>query len=225
MGCAPWTSATLTAARNIGWGFTPLWDDLQAPTGCGPIVNGTRRDFSQRMSINTTTAFNQGVTSANNARSAMTAAGFSPYDLVWLDIEGYDRTQSSCRAAVNAYVNGWSSIAGADGGVYGSSSGSGVSDWATLANPPWAVWMAWTGGAVNSVWNITAVSNSLWVTDRRIHQYRTSQHKVVVSMPNGYDVDCLNTWADQGSQYDPDATEGSETNSPSGDSVCLGTAQ
>jgi hypothetical protein len=59
VGCAPWTSSTRTSARNIGWGFTPIWDDLQAPSGCGPVINGTRHDFAARMSINTTTAYNQ----------------------------------------------------------------------------------------------------------------------------------------------------------------------
>lgn len=225
VGCAAWTSSTRTAARSIGWGFTPIWDDLQAPTGCGPIINGVRHDFAARMSASTTTAFNQGVTSANNALAAMTSAGFLSSDNVWLDVEAYDRTQTACKNAVNAYVNGWSSVTGASGGVYGSSSGSGVSDWASLANPPWAVWMAWTGGAVNTVWGITSVSNSLWVPDHRIHQYRTSQHKVAVSMPHGYDVDCLNTWGDQGSNADDESSESSESASQTGDAACLGTAQ
>ena len=224
-GCAPWTSSTRITARNIGWGFTPLWDDLQAPTGCGPIVNGKRITFAARMSINTTTAFNQGVTAGNNALAAMANAGFASYDNVWLDIEGYDRTQTSCKAAVNSYVNGYSSVTSSSGGVYGSSSGSGVSDWWTIAHPPWGVWMAWTGGTVNSVWNITSVSNTKWVPDRRIHQYRTSQHKVVVSMTHGYDVDCLNTWADQGALFDNDSSETDENASPTAEAVCLGTAQ
>lgn len=85
--------------------------------------------------------------------------------------------------------------------------------------------MAWTGGAVNSVWGVTSVSDSKWVPDRRIHQYRTSQHKISVSMPHGYDVDCLNTWQDEGQPYDFDASEGSESNSPTGDAVCEGAAQ
>lgn len=33
--CAPWTSSTLSTARSLGWGFTPLWDDLRAPRGAG----------------------------------------------------------------------------------------------------------------------------------------------------------------------------------------------
>lgn len=224
-GCAPWTSATRTAARNIGWGFTPIWDDLQAPSGCGPVINGTRHDFAARMSINTTTAYNEGVSSANAALSAMSGAGFGSADTVWLDIEGYDRTQQACRNAVNAYVNGWSAAAGVDAGVYGSASGSGVSDWAHISHPPFAVWIANPGINLNTVWNDPYVSNSYWVYDQRMHQYRTSQHKVPVSMPNGYDVDCLNTWADQGSNFDDETNEASEASSLTGDATCYGATQ
>jgi hypothetical protein len=163
VGCTPWTSSTLTNARTLGWGFTPIWDDLQAPTGCGPIINGKRYDFAARMSINPTTSYNQGVASANSALSAMGGAGFGPDDTVWLDLEGYDRTQQSCINAVNAYVNGWSTTADFDAGVYGSASASGVSDWAHIAHPPFAVWIADRNINLNTVWNDPFVSNSYWV--------------------------------------------------------------
>ncbi len=225
VGCAPWTASTLATARSIGWGFTPIWDDLQAPTSCGPVINGVRHDFAARMSSSTTTAYNEGVASANAALAAMGAAGFGSADTVWLDIEGYDRTQQACANAVDAYVNGWSAAAGVDSGVYGSASGSGVSDWAHIAHPPFAVWIADVGVNLNTVWNDSHVSNSSWVTDQRMHQYRTSQHAVVVSMPHGYDVSCLNTWADQGSNLDDETAESAEVNSPTGDASCYGTAQ
>lgn len=225
VGCAAWSSSLLSTARTTGWGFTPIYDDLQAPTGCGPVINGVRYDFAARMSISTSTAYSQGVTSASNARSAMTAAGFSTFDLVWLDIEAYDTTQAACKAAVDAYVNGWSATVQADGGVYGSSSGSAVLDWEAITSPPWAVWLANTGTAANSVWNVSPVDNSHWVLDRRMHQYRTSQHTYPVSMPHGYDVDCLNTWADQGTVVDSESAESAESSSQTGDATCNGTTQ
>lgn len=144
--CAPWTSSTLSTARSLCWGFTPLWDDLQAPKGCGPVYGDppTRHDFGAlaQMSITTTTAYNQGVASAHAALSAMTSAGFASYETVWLDVEGYDRTQQSCINAVNNYVSGWSATATIDAGVYGSASGSGVADWARISHPPFAVWIS-----------------------------------------------------------------------------------
>lgn len=94
------------------------------------------------MSITTTTAYNQGVASAHAALSAMTSAGFASYETVWLDVEGYDRTQQSCINAVNNYVSGWSATATIDAGVYGSASGSGVADWARISHPPFAVWIS-----------------------------------------------------------------------------------
>lgn len=34
-GGAAWSASKLATARGIGWGFTPIWDDLQAPTDVG----------------------------------------------------------------------------------------------------------------------------------------------------------------------------------------------
>jgi Rv2525c-like, glycoside hydrolase-like domain len=162
-GCAAWTSTKLATARSIGWGFTPIWEDLQAPTGCGPVINGTRHDYAERMSSNTTTAHNQGVTSGNSAMAAMTADGFGIADSVWLDIEAYDYSKTGCKAAVNAYVDGWSQATGVDGGVYGSAVSSQVDSWWSLSHQPFAVWIAaWDAPSSNpnTVWGISGVSNS-----------------------------------------------------------------
>jgi hypothetical protein len=40
------------------------------------------------------------------------------------------------------------------------------------------------------------------------------------------DIDCSDSWIDGGWYiYDPDATEGAESNSPTGDAVCQGATQ
>lgn len=230
--CAPWTASQLSTARTMGWGFTPLWDDLQAPKGCGPVYGNPpiRHDFGPlaQMSIDTTTAYNEGVTSANNALAAMAAAGFASYDTVWLDIEGYDRTQQSCINAVNAYVNGWSATAGVNGidaGVYGSASGSGIADWAHNSHPPFAVWIADADVYLNTVWGNNMLNPDYWVYDQRMHQYRRSQHTYDTSLPHGYDVSCLNTWGDQGTNIDDETAEGAEGNGQTGDAYCYGTSQ
>jgi hypothetical protein len=75
---------------------------LQAPVNCGA-------DAVEHMSINPTTAESQGITAATNAHIAMLNFGFGTYDTIWLDIEPYSYTNSSCKAAVNAYVDGWDS--------------------------------------------------------------------------------------------------------------------
>jgi len=217
-GCAAWSASKLATARGIGWGFTPIWDDLQAPTGCGG-------SFSHRMSINTSTARSQGVTSANNAQAAMLAAGFSSSDQVWLDIEGYSYTTSGCKAAVNAYVDGWSATLGTNAGVYGSATGSQVDSWASIANPPLMVWIAVYNGPTsnpNTVWNISGVSNSHWNVDHRMHQYRNSRTYSGILV----DVDCAVAWVDQGSTTgESETNEVNELGSITAEPVCPGATQ
>lgn len=217
-GCAPWSAAKLSTARTIGWAFTPIWDDLQAPSGCGG-------NFSQRMSINTTTAHNQGVTSAQNAEAAMLAAGFSGTDQVWLDIEAYSYLTSGCKAAVNAYVDGWSQQLSLDSGVYGSSVGSQVDSWATIAHPPFMVWMAaWDLPAANpnTVWGIVGVSDTHWKRDYRMHQYRVGRTYSGIIV----DVDCAVAWIDGGSlNSDVETSETNEDNSITAEPLCPGPTQ
>lgn len=79
---------------------------------------------------------------------------------------------ATARAAVKAYVDGWSSTLGADSGVYGSSAGSYANDWATIAHPPAEVWLAaWGSPAANpnTVWNLPGVPNGHWAMDQRVH--------------------------------------------------------
>jgi hypothetical protein len=221
-GCAPFSSSLLTTARNIGWGFAPIWDDLQSPSGCGG-------SYSHRMSINTTTAYSQGQTSALKALAAMQSAGFASYDQVWLDIEAYSYGTTGCKAAVNSYVNGWDSLLGGDSGVYGSSVGSQVDSWWTISHPPIMVWMgSWDHPTANpnTVWSISGVSNSHWNRDLRMHQYRgmrTYSNLVV-------DVDCAVAWIDGGSATtvipsDTAQPEPDETTSITAEPVCAGTTQ
>ncbi|HEY3407091.1 MAG TPA: glycoside hydrolase domain-containing protein [Propionicimonas sp.] len=231
VGCRAWTSSEMTSARTIGWGFMPIWDDLQAPCNT---------NMTYHISTNTTTAFNQGVTSAVNAGAAMTAAGFLSYDQVWLDIEAYAAAPgctgsalTTSRAAVNAYVDGWSSQLGGDSGVYGSSQGSYADDWSTIAHHPAEVWLAaWDlpSANPNTVWGIPGVVNGHRSNDQRVHQYRHHivNYSVVGNSTNrtgSYDVDCLDGWLDGGLPWDNDGDEGTEINSVTAEPLCLGATQ
>jgi hypothetical protein len=177
------------------------------------------------MSIKTTTAHNQGVTAANNAAAAMTAAGFASYDQVWLDIEAYAYQITGCKSAVNAYVDGWSATLGADSGVYGSATGSQVNSWASIAHPPFMVWIAaWNlpSGNPNTVWSISGVSNSNWKFDDRMHQYRHSRTYSSILV----DVDCAVAWIDQGTLTGEGGTEETdEATSITAEATCPGTTQ
>ena len=223
-GCKSSTSF-VSSLRSMGWNIMPIWDDLQAPSGC--------ISASVHMSSSTTTARSQGVQAANNAKAAMATYGFSSGDTVWLDIEAYTTSNSTCKAAVNAFVDGWDSVLGplSDAGVYGSAAGSAVDSWHGLANPPNFVWIADYGVALNSVWGMSSPPNSHWTEDQRVHQYRGTRRYPYPSGCTGSaciapDVDCVSTWVDGPNQpWDPDSSEGAETNSPSYEPTCNGTAQ
>lgn len=231
VGCAPWSSSLLSYAESQGWGFVPIWDDLQAPSGCGPLDKyGHRISFYDPMSLTPSVAQSQGQASGRAALSAMGSRGFSTIDEVWLDIEGYDTSQSACIQAVNAYVNGWDSIVTYDAGVYGSACGSDVNSWAGLEYVPQAVDWAWPGGAADSVWGAPCIaSNERWVFDQRVHQYRNTDCTVTgdcVHKP--YDVICADAWIDLGLFTGEPAEpqdETDETTSPSSEATCYLSAQ
>jgi len=178
------------------------------------------------MSINATTALDQGIASGEAALAAMLAAGFGSEDTVWLDIEGYDYTGSGCKTAVNAYVNGWDSITTNDAGVYGSPTGSQIDSWSTLAHVPFAVAISAPdvpSADPNTVWGITGVGSTHWIDDQRIHQYDSETLYTVF-----LEDDCATTWIDGGSataELPSDSTEGSETNSPTAEPFCYGTSR
>ena len=224
VGCTS-TVAFVAFVRSVGFGMMPIWDDLQAPCS----------NNSKRMSSNTTTAKNQGITAAHNAQAAMSTFGFSTLDDVWLDMEIFDETNSSCRAAVHAYIDGWDSVLNAnlDAGVYASHGN--VDSLRLLAHVPNAVWITRWNVSINSVWGFTDVINSHWINDQRIHQYRGAK---TYNLPFGcsgsgctdgsiaVDVDCADAYIDQGALTgENDSNEGAESNSPTAEATCNAPAQ
>lgn len=224
LGCTS-TTSFVAFVRGVGFGMFPIWDGLQAPCSANSKV----------MSSNTTTARNQGVTSAQNAQAAMSTFGFGSFDDVWLDMEAFSESNSSCRAAVHAYIDGWDSVLNSfvDAGVYANHSN--VDSLFTLAHVPDAVWIAQWDTKINSVWGFSDIPNSHWINDQRIHQYRGSK---TYQLPFGcsgsgctdgsisVDVDCVNAYIDQGAlTSDDDTTEGPESNSPTAEPTCNGPAQ
>jgi hypothetical protein len=201
-GCASWSSTKLQAAIGIGWGVTPIWDAKQAPSGC-------TTSSPYHMSINTSTAHDQGVASANSAAQAMADLGFDEFDMVWLDIEHYDTTDSDCVAAVRSYVDGWSQQLGIDAGVYANPSA--IGNWWTLAHRPDSVWVAdWIGPAnPNTVWGLSPLPDTKWpnTNAQRMHQYRGIQDSNTDTRFS-MDIDCADAWIDFGllnSGYNPTA--------------------
>jgi hypothetical protein len=103
--------------------------------------------------------------------------------VVYYDIEHYG-TESSCRTAANAFMNGWVSQLRARGnlaGVYASTlCNTGLNDFLSIPNVPDVIWPArWYHGfgmgyydPNASVWNLgSCVPNTVWANHQRVRQY------------------------------------------------------
>ncbi|HJR80937.1 MAG TPA: glycoside hydrolase domain-containing protein [Anaerolineales bacterium] len=177
-------SATyLSKLYQQGWMFIPTWVGPQAPcTG-----------FRSRFSNDVTTAYNQGVNEANLAVERLAELGLTKPDktgsVVYYDMEHYG-TESACRSAVNAFMNGWVAQIRAHGnlaGVYASTlCNTGLSDFRFLQHVPDVIWPArWYHGLGlgyydpnASVWNLgSCVPNPVWANHQRIRQYEGAHNE------------------------------------------------
>jgi len=155
------TSGWINSILAQGWKLVPTWVGPQAPTSscssCG------------KMSSTASTAAQQGINEANAAANAASALGLNSPTVIYYDMEQYNGSS----AAVQAFVNGWVQRLhqlGDKAGVYGSGSNA-AADWAPIANPPDAVWIAnWNGNT--SVFGLSGLSDNLWTTHQRLHQYQ-----------------------------------------------------
>lgn len=164
------TTSWINTVSNQGWDFLPLWVSYQANN---PTCQ-THNIYNAYISLDASSAHNQGVNAGIAAENALGSLGFASGTVIYLDVEGYNTGNSTCVNAVNSYVDGWDQQLQGDGykaGVYGSSGGSGIQGWASLAHVPNDVYAAdWNSTA--TVWNLTSLGNSYWVGDRRTHQYQ-----------------------------------------------------
>jgi hypothetical protein len=151
-----------------GWDFIPTWVGPQAPCS----------SFIHKMSANLATAYSQGRKEADAAHEAALRLGFAAGRAIYYDLEGYSGATSSCRAAVSAFMEGWSTRLhelGARSGAYGSACTSYMSDWADNDPPLDNVWIAhWITDGYDpeaDVWDARCLSNDLWTDHQRLRQY------------------------------------------------------
>lgn len=191
-------SAAVDRALNTGYGATLYWYGPQLGSGC------QMRSFAAYISLNTTTAYNQGVAQATAANSAAVAAGLPANTRIFYDMEAY-YANAGCRSAAKSFINGWDHQLEFNtafwGAAYGSSCASYVSDWATIANVPSAISPSDTnpnipsGGLDNgSAYGYPCLGDSSWVYDQRVGQfsYDTNGSYNGVSFP--IDENCAEAW-------------------------------
>ena len=171
------TASYIFQMHQQDWTFFPTWVGPQAP--CTGYIN--------RFSGDVNTAFQQGVDQANLAVDRLAALALTgptkTGSVVYYDMENYG-TDTSCRAAVNSFMNGWVSQIRALGnlaGVYGSTlCNTGLSDFRSITHIPDVIWPArWYHNFGEgfydpnaNVWNLgSCLPNTVWSNHQRIRQY------------------------------------------------------
>ncbi len=171
--CGTLTAAYISQLAGQGWKFIPTWVGPQAP--CWGI--------NSRMSYDPATAYNQGTDEANAAIARAASLLLTHPDqtgaIIYYDLEAYDISNAPCRNAVKSFMEGWTARLqdlGNQAAVYGSGCYSALSDFATNPHIPDAIWAAqwiwpYRYRSDATVWDISCLSNSLWSSHQRLHQY------------------------------------------------------
>lgn len=184
-GCFLPNANWISSVSAKGWGFLFIWDGLQAPCTTN----------THRMSSDPADARAQGEIAMVNTHFALNNIGQDELPAVaYLDIENYNPNNSSCRAAVNAYITGWADVGLAlqiRPGLYSSSSG-GVAGYLRDNPVPLVtdIWFAnWDGR--NTVWGDPYFSNTNWSQHQRVHQFRGPHSHTFNGSTLTVDDDCI----------------------------------
>ncbi|QKW24679.1 DUF1906 domain-containing protein [Kitasatospora sp. NA04385] len=172
-GCAQpqLTADWVKSVSGSGWKLVPLYVGAQPPCQTGNSPEKLTAD----------TAVPLGTTDGRDAVAKAAALGMRPGSTLYLDVEAYDTADTSCAAAVLAYVQSWNRAVHGSGywaGFYGfaSSSAAGIAKAAGENAPdlPDAVWYAKYDGAADTTGSFPFAAG-LWSGHRRAHQYQVNQ--------------------------------------------------
>lgn len=196
VGCSTLGSANFNYAVNIGFGVIPYWYGPQMPTSCGGSYN-----LPSYVSLNTTTAYNQGVAEATSAGKTANSYGLGYDGIVYLDLEGFVNN-SGCLAAAQAFVNGWDYQMSVGTlywpGLYGSSCSSYLTDMggASIPHIPYAISDSDPGRQYTTVYGLQCLPDSQWTNDHRNHQSAIGRYLSYNGYAMSVDEDCADTLVD-----------------------------
>jgi len=177
------STSWVATAVSMGWSLMPLYVGLQAP-----CVSQAKL---QNISTNAATAGSQGAAAAADAVSRASAFGLPSGSPIYFDMEGYETTDAACTKVVQAFVTGWVGVLHSQGflaGVYGSAAST-IRDIAALGSLLLDdAWIAnWNG--VASVFGDPYVSDSVWTSHQRIHQYKGGHKETYAGVTLNIDSD------------------------------------
>jgi hypothetical protein len=185
-GCAQpnLTSTWVKSVIAMGWDLLPIWVGRQNPCTAGQ---------ASYFSLNTTTARSQGKSEALAAYNAWVKLQNTPSVPIDLDLESPASDTSACRAAAKSFVEGWVEqmhVAPAQSaGVYTSTCGGHLADFATIAHPPDFVDGAdWDRNP--STRALSCVSSSSWSNVQRHKQYQGGHNQTENGVTLNIDSRC-----------------------------------
>lgn len=171
--CGTLTAAYVAQMAAQGWKFIPTWVGPQASCGY----------YKSKMSSDPATAYNQGKAEADLATEAAYNLGLTLPNkggtIIYYDLEAYPNSDTACREAAKAFINGWTyqlHARGNSAGVYGATCASKLTDFSTITHVPDAIWPAvWLSPNQYrpdaSTTDLLCLSNALWSNHQRIRQY------------------------------------------------------
>jgi hypothetical protein len=195
-GCNSWNLTYLNATwvsqvRAQGWNLIPTW--------VGPQASCTTRALN-KMSADPATAYLQGRAEADAASLAaknlgLTVPGTLNGTIIYYDMEAYP---STCRTVVKKFLSGWVDRLrelGNRSGIYGSGCSSYLTDMASGASIPDAIWAAhWIYPTFNNAataFGVACLSDTLW-TNSRLRQYTGGHTETWGGIALGVDSDISN---------------------------------
>ncbi|MFF1478350.1 glycoside hydrolase domain-containing protein [Streptomyces sp. NPDC058301] len=169
-GCAQpqLTSDWVKSVSAVGWKLIPLYVGAQPPCKSG----------SNPEKMTAATAASLGATDGADAGAKASALAMRPGSPVYLDMEGFDTTNTSCKDTVLTYTRAWNKALHAKGyrtGFYGfaSSSAAAVAAASPGTDMPDALWYAAYDDTESTTTNYPF--GTKWAGHRRGHQYAVNK--------------------------------------------------
>ncbi|MGB4594643.1 MAG: DUF1906 domain-containing protein, partial [Anaerolineaceae bacterium] len=165
-------ATSLRQLFNAGWRFIPTWVGPQAPC----------TNFKLKFSSNPATAYNEGVSNANEAVEALKIRGMTNPDgsgsVIYYDLE-YFSSDAACTEAVRSFLKGWTTRLhqlGNQSGIYATSGNLNQNRIYSISPVPDVVWIAeWYWEPYFRDWvtvfDVDYLPDSYWANSQRIYQY------------------------------------------------------
>lgn len=188
------TAAWISTEMARGFGLMPIWVGPQAP-----CVKATG---NSKMSLDTATAYQQGVNEGILAYNKIVSLQMNTNTPIVYDMEAFDTTNSGCVAAVKAFMRGWTtqlhtSPAQVAGYYTSAGSGSPTAMWNISPHADF-LWAAYQSNPVDThPFDMdTYISDSIWPQRHRQYQLNTTATSNGVTL--NVDKDCAD-----GPMYSP----------------------